>query len=194
MKLLYALLLWGTLASAQMPVLPILGSPQSAGPTGGICGHAVIEMGTGSGSIFGASQAIAMAPCTPSQNETVVDIQVYINSCGGCGATINVGIFDSDGTAGAPKTVLCQAVPVNTETAAAWNLIVPVSCPTLTSGHTYYIVFNASSGSVEAAMQSMSGTMYYQFSSCSFGACTLVNYTSPNTFTATGSIYIDITP
>jgi len=188
MRVLCGFLLWCTLASAQQ-VYPILGSPQNTTPPAGTCGHKTVEAGN-SGSFYGANFAIAMASCTPTQNETVVDLQVYINSCGGCGANWNAAIYDSDGGGGAAGTVLCQATPLASETAAAWNLITPSSCPTLTNGHTYWLVFNTASGSVNAAMQNTSGNQWYKSQSC----CTFSNFSSPSNFTGTGSIYIDVTP
>jgi len=187
-KFLYSLLFWGALAHAQL-VMPIMGPAAVPVAGGGTCGHTNIELGN-SGSFYGANFAIALAACTPTQNETVTDIQVYINSCGGCGATWNAAIYDSDGGSGAAGSMLCQAVPLTSETAAAWNPIVPVTCPTLSSGHTYWLVFNTGSGSVNAAMQNSSGNQWYKAQTC----CTFLNFSSPDNFTGTGSIYVDVTP
>lgn len=132
----------------------------------------------------GTNTVAAMTTCVPGTTSIVTDCQIYVVSVTG---TVHVacGVYDSDGTGGRPNTAICGNTGIAVST--GWNVI-PLSCPHLTSGHTYWIARNQD-GSLNYAGVA-SGTLWFNSGTT---CCTFPIVSFTNSVTDTESAYLDLT-
>ena len=135
---------------------------------------------------IGAKAIATGAACTPVANSTVTDCKVYVSGAG----NVNCAVYDSDGTLGAPKTVLCQG----SSTAAGGAGIITVTlsgCPTLTIAHVYWPAEVDSVGTILGYDSTVPSQGYYDTADVS--GVVFSNITMSNSYTSfSNTIYFDL--
>lgn len=145
------------------------------------CGDTNIEAGADTGN---NNIVIAGAACTPVSTVAVTDCQIYTPTTGS--GNIDCAIYDSDGAGSSPGTALCQGT--STAASVGWNVLSLSGCPSLTSGHLYFVAANNNSATTAYRRQVTSGTLWTKAQT--FGTFTAI--TTPTSSTATYSMYLDV--
>ena len=156
--------------------LSVTGHATTCGNTSAPAGHTTSASG-----ITAMSNA---SRCTPASNSTVTDCKVQTGVTGG---NVQCGIYDSDGSAGNPKTLLCQGTPV-ASVANNYVTITLSGCPTLTAGHIYYVAHMPSNSTV--SFGTTGGGVSYTHSQT---YPTMATFSFAQTGTTTYPDYLDIT-
>lgn len=103
----------------------------------------------------GSAGTVYAVKVTPSQTGTLRSLSVNLT---GAAASMYLGLYDSDGAGGAPRTLL--ATTPTFSGVSGWNTVNVVAPHAVTSGHVYYLAVASQTNSVIA--NGGSGTVFWQ--------------------------------
>lgn len=176
---IFAVLLLAVGLQAQQPMGGIT-APGAAAPV--TCGTTTATTNLGAG---WQTYQIGGAPCTPASNVSVVDCQINTTAATVTGAYY-CDVWDSDGTAGIPKTLLCTSTAL-TSVSPGWNTYSGFGTCNLSSGHKYWVGWYDSADTTIKPSSIAGGNNYYET-----GHIVPATFTSPISEAGTLSAYLDV--